>query len=41
MSYSTLKEIGPSEKTLFIIRQIAYSYRAVKVNGTIQSYCLN
>jgi len=41
MNYFTSEEITPSEKTLNIIRQIAYSYRTIKVNGTTQVLCLN
>ncbi|WP_314696288.1 hypothetical protein [uncultured Prevotella sp.] len=37
----TPEEIKPSEKTLNIIRQIAYTYRVIKINGKVQTYCLN
>ena len=37
----TKEEMKPSEKTLNIIRQIAYNYRAMKVNGKLETYCLN
>ena len=37
----TQEELKPSEKTLNIIRQIAYTYRAIKVNGKLETYCLN
>ncbi len=31
----------PSEKTLCLIRQIAYTYRTIKMNGRYEAYCLN
>lgn len=31
----------PSERTLYIIRQIAYAYRTVSVNGKERVLCLN
>ncbi|WP_456000972.1 hypothetical protein [Prevotella sp.] len=37
----TPEELKPSEKTLALIRQIAYTYRTFKMNGKIKSYCLN
>ncbi|WP_262503302.1 hypothetical protein [Prevotella intermedia] len=37
----TKEEMKPSEKTLNIIRQIAYTYRAMKVNDKLETYCLN
>ena len=33
--------LSPSEKTLEIIRQIAYTYRTLKVNGKQEFYSLN
>lgn len=41
MEIFTQEEMNPSEKTLSIIRQIAYTYRAIKVNNKLESYCLN
>ena len=41
MKYFTTEEIKPSEKTLNIIRQIAYTYRVIKVNGRKEVYCAN
>lgn len=41
MNYFTQEELTPSEKTLSIIRQIAYTYRVIKVNGQKKVYCLN
>lgn len=41
MEYFTSEELNPSERTLNIIRQIAYTYRALKVNGHYEMYCLN
>ncbi len=37
----TPEELKPSEKTLNIIRQIAYTYRVIKINGKMQTLCLN
>ena len=37
----TKEEMKPSEKTLNIIRQIAYTYKVIKVNGKLETYCLN
>lgn len=33
--------MNPSEKTLAIIRQIAYTYRVIKINGQNRAFCLN
>ena len=41
MKYFTPEELKPSERTLNIIRQVAYTYRVLKMNGKMQSYCLN
>lgn len=41
MTYFTLEDLKPSEQTLSLIRQIAYTYRTVRINGKIESYCLN
>jgi hypothetical protein len=41
MSNFTSEELQPSEKTLNIIRQIAYTYRTIKMRGKTVSYCLN
>ena len=41
MKYFTQNESLPSEKTLQIIRQIAYTYRVIKVNGKNEAFCLN
>ena len=41
MKYFTQKEALLSEKTLQIIRQIAYTYRVIKVNGKNEVFCLN
>ena len=42
MQHFTPKEtIGPSEKTLNIIRQIAYAYNTLKSYGQCQTLCLN
>lgn len=37
----TSEELKPSEKTLNLIRQIAYTYRVIKVYGKMQTFCLN
>lgn len=41
MKYFTQEEKKPSNKTLSIIRQIAYTYRVIKLNGQNEIYCLN
>ncbi len=41
MQLFTSEELTPSEKTLRLIRQIAYTYRTINVNGKMKSYCLN
>ena len=41
MKYFTQEEKSPSFKTLNLIRQIAYTYRVIKVNGQAEAYCLN
>jgi hypothetical protein len=41
MKYFTQEEQRPSEKTLDLIRQIAYTYRVMKFNGSNVGYCLN
>jgi len=40
-NYFTLEEKKPSSATLNIIRQIAYTYRIMKMNGQNEAYCLN
>lgn len=37
----TSEEMRPSEKTIRIIKQIAYTYRAIQMNGRYEVYCLN
>ena len=37
----TSEELKPSEKTLNIIRQIAYTYRPIKINAKVESFRLN
>ncbi len=39
--YITPEEIKPSEKTLNIIRQVAYTYRVIEIDGHNEYYCLN
>ena len=41
MEYFTPEDLNPSETTLNIIRQIAYTYRAINIGGQMQGYCLN
>ncbi|MGP1467657.1 hypothetical protein [Prevotella koreensis] len=41
MKFFTPEEMKPSEQTLKLIRQIAYTYRVFKNNGKSQVYCLN
>lgn len=37
----TQEELRPSPRTIQIIKQIAYTCRAIKVNGSYQLYYLN
>ena len=41
MKYFTPNELNPSEKTLNIIRQIAHTYRAIRMENITKTYCLN
>lgn len=41
MSNFTSEKLQPSENTLNIIRQIAYTYRTMKLRGKVVNYCLN
>jgi hypothetical protein len=41
MKYFTQDEMNPSEKTLQIIKQIAYTYRTIKKAGGTHALCLN
>lgn len=41
MKHSIHEDMNPSEKTINFIKQIAYSYRAIKINGKTEVYCLN
>lgn len=42
MKYFTQETLNPNEKTLEIIKQIAYTYRVIKMaDGTSMPYCLN
>lgn len=40
-NYFTPDEIQPSEHTLCMIRQIAYTYRVIRDGRHSMSYCLN
>ena len=37
----TSEELKPYEKTLNLIRQMAYTYRVNKINEKMQTFCLN
>lgn len=39
--FFTLEKKSPSEETINIIKQIAYTYRAIKTNGNVEMICLN
>lgn len=39
--YSTSDEMRPSRKTINMIKQIAYTHRAIKMNGRYEAFCLN
>ena len=41
MKHFNSEDLKPSETTLHIIRQIAYTYRVMKINGHNEVYCLN
>lgn len=41
MNYSTREELSPSEKTLQLIRQFAYTYRSLHIGDIHEYYCLN
>lgn len=41
MKHFTPEDLKPSERTLNIIRQIAYTYRVIRINGRNEAYCLN
>ena len=41
MKYITPKDVRPSVNTLKMIRQIAYTNRAIKMNGKNEAFCLN
>ncbi len=40
MNHFTSKE-KPSKKTLNFIKQLAYSYRVININGKYETFCLN
>ena len=41
MQHFTSEEFKPSEKTLSLIRQIAYTYRTFMTENGMRSYCMN
>lgn len=42
MTYFTQEKLNPNERTIELIKQIAYTYRVIKIaDGTNALYCLN
>ena len=42
MMYFTPDNLNPSEETIELIKQIAYTYRVIRMkDGTTMPYCLN
>ena len=41
MKHFTSEEAQPSKHTLDLIRAIAYTYRAMNLDGRMTAYCLN
>lgn len=41
MTIFTPEDLQPSEKTLNIIRQVAYTYRFMTYNKNAYPYCIN
>lgn len=42
MTYFTPERLNPSERTIELIKQIAHTYRVIKMaDGTQMPYCLN
>ena len=39
--FFTSEEMRPSKQTINIIKQIAYTYRVVKMNDNYEVFCLN
>jgi len=39
--FTSKEEHQPSEKTLNLIRQIAYTYRTIYINDKTETFCLN
>ncbi len=38
----TSEELRPSAKTIYFIKQLAYTYRSIKMNSSYdKAYCLN
>lgn len=37
----TSEKLRPSDKTIYFIKQIAYTYNAIKKSGNKQAYCLS
>ena len=42
MKYFTQEALNPNERTLELIKKIAYTYRVIKMaDGSAASFCLN
>ncbi len=41
MKHFTSEDAQPSQRTIEIIKAIAYTYRVMNINGSMQAYCLN
>ena len=41
MGLFTQEELKPSEQTLNLIRQVAYTYRVVRMGAKKEMFCLN
>ena len=39
--FVTDKVMRPSQQTIDLIKQIAYTYRVVRINGRNEVFCLN
>ncbi len=39
--FTTGEVLRPSKQTINLIKQIAYTYRVIKINGTNEVFCLN
>lgn len=41
MKYFTPEDLKPKESTLTLIRQIAYTYQAMRMNSKLENICFN